>query len=137
MSKLNIGENINVVNGQLPARVSVGDGTPITIDTQGFRSLCIVINWGAATGSPSAVTLNGAFKHSTTDGTFIANTDYDMTEETDTAGGIQKVNVPLDEGGINRYVQYTLTTAFTTGTSPTIPCSVVGVLGNKREAPIT
>ena len=104
----------------------------VAVDTEGYQTLMLLVNIGAATGSPSSFTVDVKVQTSatTTDGDF-ADLSPAVAIAQQTAGS---VIVPLrvtasagltanGGGALKRYLRAVATPSFSGGSSPTVPVS--------------
>ena len=105
------------------------------IDTLGYQSAIVSVNYAAASGSPSAATLTLSMVEGDTSSPATAVTIAPAVTAIDclTAG---TVNYQFDLRPFKRYVKFTLTPAFTSGTTPAIIGAASIVLGDKNIEPV-
>lgn len=105
------------------------------IDTLGYQSAIVSVNNAAASGTPTAATLTLSMVEGTTSSPATAVTIVPtVTAISCLAAGI--TNYQFDLRPFKRYVKFTLTPAFTDGTSPKILGSASITLGDKNIEPV-
>lgn len=104
------------------------------IDFQGYQSAILIVNNAAASGSPSAATLTVTMAEGATSSPATPVTFNTAPAAIDclTAGVTQ---YHIDLRPFKRYGKFTITPAFTGGSSPAILGSAVIVLGDKNVDP--
>lgn len=129
----NIGAYAKVVRGVSPANATASTITGPAIDRQGFESCILAHSCGAATGSPTARTVDCKLTHSdTSGGTYTDVAGAAATQLTADDTDAEK-NVSLI--GVKRFLKVVQTVAFTGGTAPAIPVEATVVLGGAVELP--
>lgn len=139
IAKSGIGGEIKNVIGTPPASAA-GTVTGSAIDVRGFTHLILEAQTGAATGGPSAQTLDAKVTHSGASGGSYADWQPDgtaasgkITQRTADNTRARKV-IPLT--GCDGFVKIEKTVALTGGSSPTWPNAVmvtlVGAHGQQR-----
>lgn len=105
---------------------------------QSFRSGLLEVSIGAATGSPTALTVDCSVQESADGSTGWAaitaghGGPIAMTQAT---AGSQVVQVPFTMTGTYRYLRAVVVTTLTAGTSPTLPVAANIVLAGARKVP--
>lgn len=132
-NKNNIGAFLAIRQGLAPLANAAGTRNGTGVDRQLQRSVTIVCNTGAATGSPSSGTLDVKLQDSADNSTFADISGAAFSQKTTTTAEIRSINVDLS--GAARYVRVVEVTALTGGTSPTLPNSVSLVFGGSQELP--
>lgn len=128
-----IGAHLKAVQGTVPVAQTAGAVTGAAIDRTGYQSLKLVLTTGAATGSPSAQTLNCKIRHCDTSGGTYADLSGAATPEADADNEIQSVDVDL--AAAKRYLKVVTTAAFTGGTTPGWPNGAAVILGGADVKP--
>jgi hypothetical protein len=132
-----IGAHVEVVAGTPPLADtgSVVNGTSVDLTTkQSPHSGVLVAMAGAATGSPSAQTLNVKLQDSADDSTFADIVPAVAITEIAADNGKQVVDVDLRN--LRRYVRAVTTVVLTGGSTPTWPVATALVMGGQEEIPI-
>ena len=105
------------------------------IDSKGARSVKLILQTGAATGTPTAQTANSKLQSSATvGGTYADITGGAVTEVT--ADNLQS-QVEVDISGENRFIRVVTAVVLTAGTSPTWPQAAVMVFGGEQILPVS
>lgn len=139
-SKLSqIGARIKVRSGGLePAARAAGTANSTGVDrlAPSFGACVLLVQAGAASGTPTTLTLDAKVQHSDDNSTF---TDYTPSSGTASVGQITAASTnarkAVDLSGAKRYVRVAVTTAFTGGTSPTLLSSAALILGDAQATP--
>lgn len=133
-----IGPEVKMAIGLVPAARSAGTANGTGVDRTGFHSMVLEAVTGAATGSPSAQTLDVKLQHSADNSSW---SDF-QPEGTAASGAVAQIAADstrkrksINLTGAKQYVRAVGVTAFTGGTSPTLPSAVVMVLGGAVEQP--
>ncbi len=105
------------------------------IDCQGYQSAIVSINYAAASGTPSAASLTLSMVEGATSSPATAVTIAPAVSAIDclTAG---VTNYHFDLRPFKRYVKFTLTPAFTSGTTPGIVAAATITMGDKNVEPV-
>lgn len=133
-NKNNIGAFLAIRQGLAPLANAAGTRNGSAVDRLLQRSVTVVCNTGAATGSPSSGTLDVKLQDSADGSTGWADiSGAAFSQKTTTTAEIRSINVDLS--GAARYVRAVEVTALSGGTSPTLPNSVSLVFGGSTELP--
>lgn len=104
-----------------------------------FQSLLAGVFLGAATGSPSAVSVTAKLQESADDSTWTDVDDDDINSTVQVA--VTAVNsqgfMAIDASRLKRYVRLVFTVAFTGGSSPTILMDAKFMVGGSVSIPPT
>jgi hypothetical protein len=150
MIERNIGAYIKASKGINPANTSAGTVNGAAIDRAGigggtlFHSCVLHGACGAATGSPSAQTVDNKLQDSADGSTGWADitgastgwadiTGAALTQLTADNGEAEK---DVDLSSAKRYIRVVNTVDFTGGTSPAIPVAAEVVLGGSEQLPV-
>jgi hypothetical protein len=105
------------------------------IDFKGYQSAILSVNYAAASGSPTAATLTVTMAEGATSSPATAVTFNTTPAAIDvTSAGITEYHIDLRP--FLRYGKFTITPAFTAGTSPACLASATIVLGDKNVEPV-
>lgn len=122
--------NIKPVQSLVPvSRTAAANGTGV--DLSGFNSACVVFNSGAIGGTASP-TFTFEVQESSDNATFTAVADADIR-------GVEPVVIAANQVstvgyiGYKRYIRAVLKTV--SGTTPTLDCGAVVILGNPASVP--
>lgn len=136
--KRNIGAFIRPAVGTLPQDASAGTINGAAIDRmspggtdESFESCTLQAVAGAATGSPSAQTVDSKLQESSDGST--GWTDITSAAVTQIAADDTQATVDVDLSGIKRYIRTVTVVAFTGGSSPTIPVAASVILGGDKK----
>lgn len=128
----NIGAFIKVLAAILPFAAGAGTQNGTTHDRSNYGSCTLHGACGAASGAPSSQSVIFKLQDSV-DG--VTWTDFgDPTEALVADNG--QVEVDFDLEGAKQNVRAVSTTAFTAGSSPSIPVSAVLVFGGAKKLPV-
>lgn len=123
--------------GTVPAAASAGTRNGSAIDRLGYGSCIVAANVGASSGTPTSFTLDYKLQDSADGSTGWA--DYTppsgtaaLTQIT-AASALSSKNIDL--AGAKRYLRVVEVLAFVGGSSPTLGCSSVVVLGGAVVKP--
>jgi hypothetical protein len=110
------------------------------IDTEKFQSLLFMISAGAATGSPSAVTVDVKLQHSDddVDGNYTDVAAHAFNTEVTkqlTAVNTRKYLEVMKTQTLKKFVRLVFTVAFTGGTSPTVGLQATACIGGHAILP--
>ncbi|QDE82856.1 hypothetical protein [Myxococcus xanthus] len=126
---------VGIRPGTAPAAVSAGTRNSAAVDRFSFDSCVLTASTGAATGTPTALSLAAKLQDSA-DG---QNGWTDLPEAAiaplTSANAVARVNVRLPTA--QRYLRVVETVALTGGTSPTLGASSLIVLCGPDEIPAT
>jgi hypothetical protein len=140
VSNTQVGQLIKVKSGNIaPAARTAGavNGTGVDRLAPVFNSAVLVVQSGAATGSPASLTLDAKIQHSDDNSSFSDYTPPSGTAaitQITASSTVERKNVDLS--GAKKYVRVVLTVGLTGGTSPTLPSSALLVLGGAQELPV-
>jgi hypothetical protein len=133
MSGVGVGTKISVQMAVAPIAADSLQ-TSAAIDRKGFFSAVLVVENGAATGSPSSYTVNAKMQHcATSDGQFNDVTGEVITQIV--ANGV-KQELNIDLRSYERFVKVLVTPALAGGSSPKALISAVLVLGDSYIEPV-
>ena len=118
------------INPQDSAAATINGGA---IDRQDFDSCVLHAAAGAATGAPTAQTVDAKLQDSP-DGT-SGWADIAGAAITQITADNAQAEVDIDLSGAKRYIRAIVAVGFTGGTTPTIPVAATVVLGGGRELP--
>lgn len=139
---VHIGAYIHCANQALaPTSHAAGSRGGTAIDVSGFQSAVLVANLGAATGTPTALSITYSLESS-------ASSSSGWTEVTDLSGNA--VELTTDQAGkaveldVNlqwlppghAYLRVNEVVTFTGGASPTVVTGVTLVLGGGQRLPV-
>jgi hypothetical protein len=122
--------NIKPVQSLVPvSRTAAANGT--SVDLSGFNSACVVFNSGAigGTGSP---TFTFEVQESSDNATFTAVADADIRGVEPVVTAANQVST-VSYIGNKRYIRAALKTV--AGTTPTLDCGALVILGNPTSVP--
>lgn len=138
MIPTNIGAYVKTVKGINPANAAAGAINGPAIDRQGILSCELWHACGAATGSPSARTVDSKLQDSADGSTGWADYNPDGAGS-GTAAQLTADNTEarkeINLAAAKRYIRTVETVAFTGGTSPAIPVAAGVVLGGADQLP--
>ena len=102
---------------------------------EGYLSGVMVIDIGAATGAPTALTVNARLQDSADGSAFadIATTVLATSTITAQTAGSALVEMNFDASQVRRYLRAQIVTTLTAGTSPTIPVSGTLCMGGAQN----
>lgn len=124
---------VAIRSGAAPAAVTAGTRNSAAIDRLGFDSCVLAAQTGAASGSPSALTLAAKIQESADGATGWADITDAAIEPLTAENSVARVNVRLPAA--KRYLRVVETVGFTGGSSPTIGASSTIVLCGPDEIP--
>lgn len=128
-----IGSFIKPVKGINPANQAAGTVNGAAIDRQRYGSCTLHLAVGAATGSPTAQTVDAKLQDSADGSTGWADlTGAAVTQRT---ADNTEAEVDANLAGAKQYIRAVVVVAFTAGTSPAIPIAATVVLGGADELP--
>lgn len=129
----NIGAYLKLRAAIATANAAAGAITGPAIDRQGFESCVLQVACGAASGGPSARTVDCKLTHcDTSGGSYVDVPSAALTQMTADGGDVEK---NIDLIGVKRFIKVVVTVAFTGGSSPAIPVSAAIALGGAVELP--
>lgn len=117
-----------------PANAPAGTITGSAIDRQGFLSAIFHVACGAASGSPTARTVDAKLQDSADGSTGWADISGAAIAQITADNSEQEINVDLS--GVKRYIRAVVTVGFTGGTSPAIPVAATVVPGGADALPV-
>jgi len=103
------------------------------IDRQGYHSCVLHAACGAASGSPTAQTVDAKLQESADGSSGWA--DISGASITQITADNSEGEKDADLAGAKQYIRSVVTVAFTGGTSPKIPVAATVVLGGKDRTP--
>lgn len=129
----NIGAHVRTKRAVSPQAASEAvNGT--VIDRDGFGSCQLAVTTGAASGSPTGISVAAKLQHSDTDdGNGMEDFDDVVIEPVTAINSEARVNADL--AGAKRYVRVVVTPTLTGGSSPEVEVAAVLVLGGATELP--
>jgi len=135
-----IGPQVKMAIGVVPAARTAGTTNGTGFDRRGFQSCVLEAVTGAATGGPSAQTLDVKLQHSDSSGS--GYTDFVPVSGVAASGAVAQITADstrkrksIDLSGAKQYIRAVAVVALTGGTSPTLPCAASIVLGGAVEMP--
>ena len=131
----NIGAFIKSIIGIDPANASAGTTNGAAIDRDGYNSCVLHGACGAATGSPTAQTVDQKLQDSADGSTGWA--DLTGAAITQLAADDAEAEVDVDLSSAKQFIRVVSVVAFTAGTSPAIPVASTVVLGGPVATPAT
>ena len=120
-------------SGTPPAEVSAGTRNGTAINRIGFDSCVLVAQSGAASGGPSAFTLDAKLQDSADGATGWADITGAAVQQITTANGIARVNVSLPTA--RRFVRVVEAVTLTGGSGPKLGAACSLVLCGPDEIP--
>lgn len=133
MVPTDIGAEIKTVAGIPPTNAGAGAINGAAIDRQGFQSCTLQAACGAASGGPSAQTVDAKLQHSADGSTGWADIAGAAVTQMAADNGDEEVDVDLSVA--RRYLRVVSTVALTGGTTPKLPVAATVVLGGADETP--
>ncbi len=134
----NVGAFLTAKIGTVP-EASSGDTVNGTgFDRTDWESLLLIVETGAATGTPSAVSVVSKIQHSSDDGSSDAYADYTPTlgsASVTVAAASTAGSVAVDLAEAKQYIRVVTTTTLTSGTTPTLGVAAVVALGGALVNP--
>jgi hypothetical protein len=124
--------------GTNPIAGSAGTATGSAIDRTGFTQMTLVAAVGALTGTPTTTTVDAKVTHcATSGGTYVdwkpAGTAASGAITQMTAAGVGQKEISLK--GAFQFLKIVTVVAFTGGTTPTAPNSVLAILSGADTQP--
>lgn len=116
------------------------DGTGIDLVAEGqFHSGAALCQIGAATGSPSAVTVAFTLEESDDNTAWTTAKNSDGDDATVTVTGLTAAQKTIDffPNQLKQYLRLNRTVTITGGSSPTVPTAGTILLGAGRELPVS
>lgn len=102
------------------------------------QSCVLHVAGGVVTGAPTSATVEAILRHAPDNGSGSPGSWANYASATiDVTSGAAEASVNVDLSGANRWIDTTLTPAFTGGTSPTAPAQATVVFGGGQELPAT
>lgn len=138
MLQTNIGAYVKNAKGINPANQAAGTINGPAIDRTGYNSCVLHHACGAATGAPSARTVDAKLQHSDASGSGF--TDF-VPGAAGSGAAAQLVadnteaEKDIDLTTAKQYIRVVEVVAFTAGTSPAIPVAATVTLGGKDTLP--
>lgn len=105
-----------------------------------FAAGCVLINVGAATGSPSSFSVVYTLEESDDDSTFTTaqhTNDSASGDATVTVTAAGNYSIEFEPGRLKRYYRLKRAVTITGGSSPTLPNAAVFLLGDPRKQPVS
>ena len=129
-----IGAYVKAQIGISPKNASAGATNGAAIDRQNFGSCALHVAAGAATGSPTAQTVDAKLQESADGST--GWTDITGAAITQIAADNGEAEKDVDLSSTKRYVRAVVTVSFTGGTAPAIPVAATAVFGGGNTLPV-
>jgi len=128
-----VGAYVKPVAGINPTDSAAATINGSAIDRQGFQSCVLMVMAGAASGGPTAQTVDAKLQES--DNGTSGWADVSGAAVTTVSADNSSAEVDVDLATVKRYVRVVVTVGFTGGTSPTIPVASTVVLGGSDTLP--
>ena len=132
--KTDIHANILARVGTVPANSS-GAQTGTGIDRMGYSSCLLVVETGAASGTPSPQTCDCKLQESSDDGSPDAYADISGAAITQITADNGRAHVSVNLAGCERYIRAITTVSLTGGSSPKWPVAAEIILGGADNLP--
>jgi hypothetical protein len=129
-----IGSQIKNVTGVAPQAAAAGTINGPAIDRRGLNSCVLFVTAGAATGAPTALTLDSKLQDSADGSTGWADLSGAAITQIVAASTDKQVDVNLK--GAKAYIRVVQTTGFTGGTTPTLNQGATVTLGGPVVAAV-
>ena len=130
-------ENIKSVAAVLPIAASAAQ-TSAAIDTKGYKTGMVIIENGAATGTPSSYTYDAKVQEcATSGGSYTDITGAAIVQGTADSKTAQINLASLNDGTRLRYIKVVVTPAMTGGSSPKALIAATVLLGNAEAKPVS
>jgi hypothetical protein len=130
-------ENVKVVMAVAPIAASAAQ-ISAAIDTKGYHSGMVVVNNGAATGTPDSYIYDAKVQEcATSGGSYTDITDAAIVQGTANGKSAQINLASLNDGTRLRYIKVVVTPAMTGGTSPKALISATVLLGRSEAKPVS
>ncbi len=132
----NIAASVSLREALVPAAVAAGTAQGAAIDRFALNnplSAVLRLSTGAATGAPSARTVDAKLQHSADGSTGWADLPGAAAPQVTADNGATQVAVNLL--GARRFLRVERAVAFTGGTSPTVPVAVTLAFGGAERLP--
>lgn len=128
-------EQIKTVAALRPVSQAAGTVNGLVIDRKDFEDAMLAVSAGAASGSPSALTVNVKIQTGdAADGSGMA--DVAGVAITEITAVNTERNLAVDLLPLKRYVRAVATVGFTGGSSPEILLAAMLTLGNAKVEPV-
>lgn len=124
---------VGIRKGTAPAAVAAGTRNSVGIDRLGFDSGVLIAQTGAATGTPTTLTLAAKIQESADGTTGWADIAGAVIDPLTAENSVARVNLRLPTA--KRFLRVVETVGFTGGTSPTLGASSAFVLCGPDEIP--
>jgi len=132
--RTNAGDYVKLQKAIDPEDSAAATITGAAIDRTGFNSCILHAAAGAATGAPSAQTVDAKIQDSATSGgSFV---DFPGGAITQITADDSDAEVDIDLSGAKAFIKVVVTVAFTGGTTPAIPVASTLALGGSEVEPI-
>lgn len=135
MHPRNVGGTVTSKASVRPQSASAGTVNGVSVDRKNFMSCLLCAFSGAASGSPSAQTVDLKLQESADGST--GWTDIAGASVTQITADDGEAKTEVDLSGAERYIRAVAEVAFTGGTSPAVPVAGVITLGGPVIAPVT
>ncbi|RJS14620.1 hypothetical protein DRW03_34655 [Corallococcus sp. H22C18031201] len=126
---------VGIRPGTVPAAVAAGIRNSVAVDRLGFDSCVLTASTGAASGTPTALSLAAKLQESADGQGGWTDLPGAAVEPLAAPNAVARVNVRLPTA--KRYVRVVETVALTGGSSPTLGVSSLIVLCGPDEIPAT
>lgn len=128
-------EHAKAVTSIAPKSLDAGAENGVAVDTAGFGDGVAIISIGAATGSPSAQTVDAKLQESANGTSGWADISGAAIVQATADNKTAEIKISRrTRAASERYIRAVITPGFTGGTSPEIPCAATIVLGNPEYA---
>ncbi|TQF13731.1 hypothetical protein FJV41_22435 [Myxococcus llanfairpwllgwyngyllgogerychwyrndrobwllllantysiliogogogochensis] len=124
---------VGIRPGTVPAAVSAGTRNSAAVDRLAFDSCVLAASTGAASGTPTALSLAAKLQESTDGQNGWTDLPGAAVEPLTAPNAVARMNVRLSTA--RRYVRVVETVALTGGTAPTLGASSLIVLCGPDEIP--
>jgi len=136
--KLYMGEMVTLKKGLAAIALSAGASNGDAIDRTGMMACKMHVSTGAATGTPTSFTVITKLQDSA-DGTTFADFTDPVSGSVPTVPTVTAVDSEAELAvnllGARQYIRTVTTVAFVGGTTPTLVCAPLFVLGGADEEP--
>jgi len=129
----NIGQYIALTKAINPTNASAGTINGASVDRSGYLSAVLHVACGAASGTPTAQTVDAKIQESA-DGSSWSDVSGAAITQITADNSEQELNLNLS--GRKQYIRAVVTVAFTGGTSPAIPVAATLALGGAVSKPV-
>ncbi len=134
-----LGEQNKYVSALDPIASTGAVHNGVVLDRELFNTLVFLVQGGAVTGTPTTVTVDAKIQESdVSDGTGMTDAAvgaFGGVAITQQTAGAFAVKLETDYRKLKQFTRIVVTTAFTGGSSPTIPVSVSATVGAGERHP--